>query len=79
MTTYLPSALNTLGLCLDILGVLILFKYGLPSKAEPLRLLLEHDGAEYGEKLARCQRGARIGLLLLIPGFTSQIAATWAR
>src|SRR3546814_8143340 len=58
MFTYLPPALNTLGLCLDILGVLMLFKFGLPSKAEPPRLLLEHDGAEHGAQLANIGRAS---------------------
>ncbi len=38
------SIVNTIGLIFDIIGALLLFKYGLPSKIHtPPKLLLEGD------------------------------------
>ena len=69
----------SLGLILDIFGVVILFIYGLPSKFhEPPKLLLEQDlnKKEIFENV-KIQYWARIGLTLLIIGFLFQLVGQW--
>jgi len=50
----MPQIINSIGLLLDIFGVVLLFRYGLPSNAAT-RLSITHIGDE-----GRC-RVARIG------------------
>jgi hypothetical protein len=67
---------NSIGLALDIAGVLVLFKYGLPSKVREggvQHLLLEGTDNEQALLFTRYQRFARCGLGLLVLGFALQI------
>jgi hypothetical protein len=70
--------LNILGLCFDIIGAAILFKYGLPSMIEEGPPDFSVEEAE-DEKLIRetrnthIKRMAKIGLAFLIAGFTFQL------
>lgn len=73
------QVLNTAGLALDILGVLLLFKFGLPSKVQPEAWELGHDTEAQSVKLKRYTMGAYCGLALLVIGFALQIVGTWAR
>lgn len=68
---------STIGLCLDIWGVLLLFKFGLPSKiveeeyrvvgeAEDLKLIRE-------AKNEHIRKMANRGLRLVIAGFAFQL------
>ena len=68
--------LNSLGLALDIIGVSLLFWFGLPSKVRKggvSFLALEEPNAEEVKQFKRYQLGAHIGLGLLIFGFALQI------
>ncbi len=67
---------NSIGLALDIAGVLVLFKYGLPSKVREggvQHLLLEGTDNEQTLLFTLYQRFARCGLGLLVLGFALQI------
>jgi hypothetical protein len=73
-----PLTISQWGLILDFAGVLLLFKYGLPSK------ILSENGpmiaaGAHGEQLLRIQKknrkvrtGAKLGLLLISLGFVLQ-------
>ena len=74
------NILNTIGLISDIVGALLLFKFGLPSDWEyNLRVLDISDEQEKQTTIHnnRIQRGANWGLRLLIGGFILQLIATW--
>ena len=73
------TILNSTGLLLDILGVLILFKFGLPSKVHtPSKLLLEGDITEKQKNdNKKTEKWAYSGLLLLIIGFALQLASNF--
>ena len=69
-----------LGLVLDILGAVLLFCYGLPSKF-PKRedfLVLErgNDSQHDDRERERFMRMAHLGLILLMVGFGFQIVGT---
>jgi hypothetical protein len=72
--------LTAIGLITDILGVILLFLYGLPSKVvEPPKLLLEGDvGDDDQKKNEFIKKMSYLGLALLILGFTFQLVATWS-
>ncbi len=77
----LASCVNTVGLGLDILGVVLLYFYGLPADVrrdgESL-FLLEGKPNEYEvAKAKKYDRCARLGLLSLIVGFFLQILGNW--
>lgn len=67
---------SQIGLLLDIAGVLVLFKYGLPSKVRPVGGLnlgeSEEDKKERENLNSKIVIKARIGLTLLILGFVFQ-------
>ena len=73
--------LASVGLVLDILGVVLLYRYGLPSPVGPPDAppTVAWDGPSPEERAVaekewnRYQRGSRLGLGLLIAGFTLQI------
>ena len=66
------------GLLLDVIGVCLLFAFGLPSKYEGPGMLLLFPGkdklGDRGRK--RIRLGAYAGLTLLIVGFLLQIVGT---
>jgi hypothetical protein len=67
--------LNSLGLGLDILGVLALFRYGLPGDLFTRSVILDGsfpDGAE--EKM---QRRSRIALCMILTGFLLQMVSNY--
>ena len=70
---------STIGLCTDIVGVILLFIYGLPSKiVEPPKLLLGSDiGNSNLKKNAFITWMSYFGLSLLILGFTFQLIGVW--
>ena len=72
--------LITIGLVLDIAGVVLLFFFGLPSKVSPHRRayrLLESSSEEPEEKFRLYKIMSNIGLILLILGFSFQIAGNY--
>lgn len=76
-----PEIVNTLGLALDIVGVLLLFWFGLPpdvSRTGAVEWTLETDEAE--AQKARCYDcWSWTALALIVTGFVLQIVATWMR
>lgn len=78
---YSFNLFSSIGLVIDIIGVWILFKYGLPSN------LKEHGGAELRDEPPeeeqvrekankKIKLMARLGLSLLILGFLFQLIGT---
>lgn len=77
---FLVSNLNSIGLCLDIIGVLMLFKFGLPED-------VRRDGAYFlaigkqnkeAEKAKRYDCFAKVALMLIVVGFILQfIHSLW--
>ena len=76
----IAECLICLGLVLDILGVVLLFCYGLPSKfpkrEDFLQLEQENDGQQDERARERFKRMAHLGLILLMVGFGFQIVGT---
>jgi hypothetical protein len=72
---------STIGLLTDIVGVILLFIYGLPSKMiEPPKLLLESDIDDADlKKNAFITRMSYLGLSLLIIGFMLQLISVWVK
>jgi hypothetical protein len=72
---------STIGLILDIAGVLLLFMYGLPSKLREHggAILSEEDPASEAERIAfneKIQTRAKLGLRLILAGFLLQLLGT---
>ena len=68
-----PDVLNSCGLALDILGVVLLFFFGIPSRAGLDGVLTLDRGR--GKDYKRAVFWSRVGLGLLITGFLLQIAS----
>jgi len=62
------------GLILDIVGVILLFIYGLPNKSVYNSILLDSSLSEQKEKSIFLW--SKIGLLFLVLGFVFQIVGT---
>mgnify|MGYP006125516925 FL=1 len=74
----LNNLLNTIGLTIDIVGVILLFKYGLPSdlnKHGNIYKALEGTNFDEVKKYKKYNCWSRIALGLVITGFTLQIAS----
>ena len=66
---------NSLGLALDVVGVILIWRYGLPehiNRNGAQHLLLEGADESEQKKAARYDLLSRLGLLLLILGFGLQ-------
>ena len=79
MASYLTEDLvTTIGLLLDIAGVALLFKYGLPPDVNRHGLIFpgiaNDDSIKEGK---RYERWSYAGLVALILGFALQAAAVW--
>ena len=74
------TTLNSIGLALDIAGVVLLFKFGLPESIDRRghsHLILPQIDEEEKAKGKRYDRWARVGLLLLILGFSFQLLGSY--
>jgi hypothetical protein len=72
--------LNSIGLVLDIVGAIILFKYGLPeniNRKGEVGLVTGETDAEEVAKAELYDRWGRVGLILLILGFALQLIGNW--
>ena len=74
------SNVNSLGLVLDIAGVCLLFKYGLPERLDregrSYLMLQTHDDAEI--RTARFyDRMSYLALVLIVAGFGLQIVSNY--
>ena len=83
---FLADFMNSVGLAFDILGVILLFRYGLPPDVRPGRKgtnVLFGGGdtpAEIEKKTKRYksyQRNSWVALGFLVLGFTLQIVSNW--
>lgn len=71
---------TTVGLTLDIIGVVLLWRFGLPeaiSRGGFGYLALEGEDEAEKAKARRYDMWARIGLTLIIGGFSLQLLAAW--
>lgn len=72
------SILNIVGLTLDIIGVLMLFKYGLPPELNrdgAIFLVCEENDEEQIRKAKRYDKYSYSALTLLVIGFLLQLLA----
>ena len=77
---YTAAVLSTVGLTLDIIGVVMLFRYGLPenvSRKGHSHLLLEATDQREIDMARKYDRLARAALALIVIGFTIQILGNW--
>ena len=77
---YTAAVPSTIGLTLDIIGVVMLFRHGLlenVSRKGHSRILLEATVQHEIDKARECDRLARMALALIVIGFTIQILGNW--
>jgi hypothetical protein len=70
------------GLVSDILGVMLLWRYGLPaeiSRSGAIRFVAEQEDSAEKALARRYDRLGRLGLILLILGFVLQLTGSWPR
>lgn len=74
-----PAALSSLGLLLDIAGVVLLFFFGLPADVHQGggTAVLWGGGPENAKRYRRARALSRLGLALLVAGFGLQIAGNY--
>ena len=80
-----PAAINSIGLFLDIVGVILLFFFGLPNYVNPggkdidaLTEIASGARTPEGEKRWKLHRWLSVvGLVLLIFGFALQIVSNY--
>lgn len=76
----MSTTINSLGLILDIIGVVVLFKFGLPSnitKEGTVFLAVQKSDEKEKKKYKKYEFWSRFGLLLLIIGFVMQIVSNY--
>jgi hypothetical protein len=75
----IPNLTNNIGLIFDIIGVIILFKYGLPEKFNKRpRLLLEGDLSPKEQKENKIIiQWSYCGLIFLLSGFIFQLISNF--
>jgi hypothetical protein len=74
------ECVNTIGLMLDVLGVIVVFKYGWPQPEFPEAFALGvgvNDDPAVPKRKAFHKRMSFFGLVCLVSGFGLQILATW--
>lgn len=80
MTMPISKAVNSVGLVMDVVGVLLLFKFGLPEdvrrNGEGYLILEETDQSEIA-KAKRYDFWARIALGLVVLGFVAQLISNF--
>ena len=78
-----PDAINSLGLSLDIAGVVLLFFFGLPPDIHEgggmvISWPAGENQASNAKRYRRARALSRLGLALLVAGFGLQIASNHA-
>lgn len=74
----ISTCINDIGLILDIIGALLLFKFGLPASIDReghIHLITEQVDHEEITRGKIYERWGKIGLALLIIGFILQLAS----
>jgi hypothetical protein len=77
---YLPKIINSVGLLCDIIGAVLLFKYGLPeniTRTGVNYLITEEEDTDEIKKAKGYDLWARVGLILLIVGFILQLVSNF--
>lgn len=79
----LPDVINSLGLALDIAGVVLLYRFGLPADVHEgggMQVLWPagEDQARNARRYRRTRTLSRFGLALLVAGFGLQIVGNHA-
>ena len=78
--TFHFNLISSIGLIIDILGVILLFIYGLPSKVSEGDYFTDGETEDMQEKRLKknkhIQKMAHIGLICLILGFLFQLIGT---
>jgi hypothetical protein len=78
----LPQTVNSFGLAFDIIGALMIWKYGLPesiSKEGHIYLIDEGIDEQEVAKAKKYERLSKVALTLLIIGFGLQLASNFLR
>ena len=73
-------SVNSLGLILDIFGVILIWRFGLPEQVNrrgESALLLEQTDESEKAKAARYDKWSRCGLWLILGGFFLQLIGNW--
>lgn len=68
------------GLVFDVIGAIMLFRYGLPAEINRTgaqHLILEQEDPAEKALARRYDRWGRVGLALLILGFVLQLVGSW--
>lgn len=74
------TLINSFGLGLDIIGVIILFKYGLPSDVNRGGAVVKIvSGSQEIPKYKKYLRWAYFGLSLLVLGFVLQLVSNFLK
>jgi hypothetical protein len=76
----MAHTISSLGLVLDIVGAVMLFKFGLPPDFDPLGRSFLITSTTHDDERAKGDRyrfWGRFGLVLMILGFAGQLAGTW--
>ena len=74
------ATINTIGLIFDLIGVLLLFKYGLPSNVDKngyIPLILEQEDEDEKKKWKTYNLWSKIGLGFISIGFIFQIISNY--
>jgi len=71
--------LSTLGLCLGIIGVVIIFFFGPPQPHFKSYIMLEYQGTALEDLRETYDFWSKIGLGFICAGFITQIIAIWIR
>jgi hypothetical protein len=74
------KTLDSFGLFLDIVGALLIFKYGLPksiSREGHISIILEQEDEQEKKKAKFYDQRARMGLVFLILGFLFQFVSNF--
>jgi hypothetical protein len=74
----ISTYINSIGLVVDIVGTLILFKYGLPSDVMPNGIIVKSmAGVDEKDKFDKYKKRSKWGLGFLIGGFALQLTSNF--
>ena len=77
----MPQIINSIGLLLDIFGMVLLFRYGLPENLDrggrPFTIAANLPDKAEIRKARHHDRMGQLGLALLIAGFLFQLASNF--